>query len=54
MGLAFVHGCQFTAVPRLFHQVHDMYKLSTTALPICEKATVYPAGTAVEKAKMKV
>ena len=38
MGLAFVHGCQFTAVPRLFHQVHDTYRFSL--LYRCPKATV--------------
>ena len=38
VGLAFVHGCQYTTVPRLFHQVHRYVQIFTT-LPM-PKATV--------------
>ena len=50
VGLAFVHGCQFTAVPRLFHQVQQYVQILTTSL-ILKSHALYPVGTSVEEGR---
>ena len=51
--LAFVHGCQFITLPRLFHHAGTRYVQILTTLPEL-KRTLYPVGIAVEETKMKI
>ena len=51
VGLAFVHGCQFTTVSRLLHQVHNRYRFSL--LYLCQKATIL-RGYSNRRTEMKI